>query len=134
MIRDHIKQRCLLALVIAMPMISGYAFAEELGRLFTSPQEREFLDALRRQPVPGIHSDPEPGTANNSADGFPHETTEVTVRGLVYRKGGNNTAWLHATGVDESIPESTVTPDFVLIENPRDRTSIRLKVGETWTP
>lgn len=66
--------------------------AQELGRLFTTPEERRMLEALRREP-------PEE-TLAPVAEPAPREpeqmaVPEITINGVVYRSRGNNTVWVN---------------------------------------
>ncbi len=80
-----------IASVFALATFPAVAQAQALGRLFTTPEERQMLEALRRQP-------PKPET-EPVVDAAPVEPApvvpQVTVDGLVRRSRGQSTVWIN---------------------------------------
>lgn len=73
------------------PVAAAGAAAQELGRLFFTPEQRTALDARRKARVP------------DKPAATPQVESPVTrVNGLVQRSGGKSTVWVN----DEAIPES----------------------------
>ncbi|MGH8580510.1 MAG: hypothetical protein ACREVK_10465 [Gammaproteobacteria bacterium] len=80
-------------------VISGAPMAAkgaELGRLFTTPQERAALDELRREgpkPVAAPEKVAPPVTSEPAPAAKPPQP--ITVNGLVRRSDGANTVWVN---------------------------------------
>lgn len=83
-------KRALLAAWLASAAIAPPARAEDLGRLFFTPEQRAALDARRRARVPD-----KPAAAPVVAS----PTTRVD--GYVKRSGGPSTVWLNSEPVTE---------------------------------
>ena len=100
------------------------ATAQDVGRLFFTPEQRAALDARRKSRVPDKPT---------AAPVVISPTTRVD--GFVRRSGGPSTVWVNG----ESLPESRVAGEGPRIERGRDTVSIgvgernaraRLKPGE----
>lgn len=101
-------QLLFLGMIASMP-----AFAEELGRLFFTPEQRAQLD----------HSHAQELRPDNNNRG------RLILNGIVQRHGGKRTIWLNgvpqqAGTSDESTPESLSVP------LPGQKKSVKLKVGQ----
>ncbi len=117
--------------------------ADELGRLFTTKAERKMLDELRYtsddEPEPIVIVIKEPEEAEEPIENKP-EISGITVNGVVYRKGGNSTAWINNANTFEGnlsnqyiqINADNIEPDSVQIQMSESVTDITLKVGETY--
>jgi len=89
------------------------AVAQDVGRLFFTPQQRQELDRRR---------------ANNVADeGGPVVESSVTVNGHVTRSSGKTTTWIN--GVPQYDTYHGKAPDRVAVES--GDAAVRVKVGET---
>ena len=99
--------RLKLALLCFLIATSATSLAEELGRLFFTPQQRVALDRLRLQ-----HQNPGP---SNGLDG------PLTLNGQVKRSTGHSTHWINGIPVTER-------------EMPAPPAQLPSKVGETWVP
>ena len=66
--------------------------ADELGRLFTTPEERSLLDHLRNPALAGTNPAP-PAVAPGTAEPEPGNH-DIAVKGFVYRKHGRSTVWI----------------------------------------
>jgi len=131
MILQHKKNLVFVSALSAM--VFNVSFAEELGRLFTTVEERQMLDGLRNAKpneiiVVGEESKPVIGG--------------ITVNGLVYRKGRKSTAWINNENTYEGnlshqyirIHPENINPDKIQVEISENVTDISLKVGETYDP
>lgn len=101
-----------LALGCALAGGAGTASAEELGRLFFTPQQRQELDRRRDTNVP----EPEAGVESL-----------VTVNGQVSRSSGRTTTWIN--GVPQYDTYRGRSADRVAIES--GTTVVGVKVGQT---
>ena len=95
---------------IAFCLVAPRLGAEELGRLFFTPEQRAALDARRKARVPdkptALVADP-----------------VTRVDGYVKRSAGPSTVWINGESVNESAPEA---PRI----DPRAGGSVSLSVGE----
>ena len=79
----------LLILVISTPCA-----AQELGRLFFTPEQRQALDQRRRARVPDRPSAPLVVSPTTRLDGY------------VRRQGGKSTVWVNGEALPETAPEA----------------------------
>ena len=138
---------CILVVFFVLsPVYIPAALAEDLGRLFFTPEERLELDRLRKQ-----NNEPEP-LEELVIDVVPEPEAEpqpevpdiggITVNGLVYRKGGRSTAWVNNANSYEGdlanryirIEAKNIKPDDVEIIIPASDKKLNLKVGEFYEP
>jgi hypothetical protein len=100
------------------------AIAQELGRLFFTPEQRAALDARRRQKLP-----------DKPAAVVVSPTTRIN--GSVKRSGGKSTLWLDGHAVtDGNQPEGLRVrrngdPSRVIVTVGDDGRRIEMRVGET---
>jgi hypothetical protein len=99
----------LLALVLAAPA----ADAQELGRLFLTPDQRASLDARRKARVPD-----KPAAAAVVA------APVTRLDGYVKRSSGPSTVWINGESVTESAPEAP------RIDTSRAGGTVSITVGE----
>jgi len=102
------------------------AAAQELGRLFFTPQQRAELDARRKARVPGKPA------------AVVIEAPSTTLDGYVKRSHGNSTVWLNGKPVTEGadtrragVSPSRSDPSRASIEVSEHGRRILLKVGES---
>jgi hypothetical protein len=107
----------LAAALLAATVLPCVAQAQELGRLFFTPDQRAALDARRRARVPD-----RPAAAPVVAA----PTTRVD--GFVRRSQGPSTVWVNGSTVDEAVPGSDARVS-VPVGDGNNR--VRLKPGET---
>lgn len=105
----HIFPFLILILLGALPT----AQAEELGRLFFTPQQRQQLDS--------------PPINNNSAEaGAP---SYIIVNGVVQKRGGNRIVWIN--GAAQAAGKSNEkNPATVPVTVPGKTQPVQLKVGQ----
>jgi hypothetical protein len=105
------------ALLLAGMLLLPCAQAQEIGRLFFTPEQRAALDARRKARVPD-----KPAAAPIAAS----PTTRLD--GYVRRSEGPSTVWVNGTTVDEATPGSDARVSVPLGEG---GARARLKPGET---
>lgn len=108
-----------ILLVIMSLLPASRAFgADELGRLFLTPQQRLDLERRRASNVPAV--------AAAAA-----VTTEslITINGHVRRSGGNSTTWINGQAQND-LPK-TADPATVSLSPGEGEASISLRVGQT---
>jgi len=101
---------CLCVAITALQPVMS--FAQELGRLFYSPQERQELDRRRQSDV----VEPEAVVENL-----------VTVNGQVTRSSGKTTTWIN--GVPQDDTHRGRDPGRVAVDGGTSR--VPIKVGQT---
>ena len=122
------------------------AAPDGFGRLFTTPEERRYLQELR-------YSGPEIEEVieiivDVDVDEVAEEKTEprdlegITLNGIVYRKGGKSTAWLNGSNSYEGsltseyfrINTDNINSKKVSVTVPEVGLEFDLKVGQTYEP
>lgn len=106
--------------------------APALGRLFSTPSERDALDARRR------NGPPPPAAAETAAPAAqaeaPAAPPQVELNGIVRRSGGQSTIWLNdvaqGTGNDNLTGAAQATPGLKV--NTPAGTKITLKPGQRY--
>jgi len=102
---------CLCVAITALQ--PARSFAQELGRLFYTPQERQELDRRRQSDV----VEPEAAVVENL----------VTVNGQVTRSSGKTTTWIN--GVPQDDTHRGRDPARVAVDGGTSR--VPIKVGQT---
>jgi hypothetical protein len=124
-----------MTLAFMLIQFSGISVAEELGRLFTTPEERSQLEKLRN-PTAGI--DQSPRTDDPAGAQRRPRNDDMTIRGFVYRKNGTSTIWTSSSHIHTYVPRvqtflvNQVNSDTgdILFSIPDGRTVIRLRPDE----
>jgi hypothetical protein len=97
--------------------------AEELGRLFFTPEQRSALDARRRARMPDRPAAAVVASPTMRLDGY------------VKRSGGKSTVWVNREALDEGGSESPRLPrgtdDRVSVPVGDTRSRVQMKPGET---
>ena len=133
-------QIIVLTTVFIRPVI-----ADELGRLFTTPEERIQIQKLRnKKPEPKVVETEkiEEILATETKEPEVIKRDSIIVKGLVHRDDGKNTAWINESNTFEGDLESqyidvktnNIGKDNVKIIMPDDSTIVELKVGESYEP
>jgi len=132
-----------LALPILFLAFTPNTFAaDDLGRLFTTPQQRETLEKLRHQKLAEVITVPEITFEEPEVEEEKPIIGGITVNGLVYRKGGKSTAWINSENTFEGnfgneyilIDTQNIKPDDVEIVIPVNEKKVKLKTGDTYDP
>lgn len=142
--KSHYHYKIVL-LIITSFMLINPVYADSLGRLYTSPGDRIKLEKIR-------YAKPKPEKVEvvevEEIIELVIEEKEIVIRdaitlkGIVHRSDGNNTAWINDSNTFEGdlesqfiqVPNSTIKSDQVTIIMPDDSTNVELKVGEVFIP
>jgi hypothetical protein len=115
----------ILAGLLGAASASGAA-AQELGRLFFTPEQRTALDARRKARIP-----------DKPAAAAQVESPVTRVNGIVQRSGGKSTVWVNGEAIPESpqagaqgAPRPTGAGRVTVPAGEGDR-SLDLRVGES---
>jgi len=92
-------------------MLPALANADELGRLFFTPEQRAQMDFNFAREV-------------QSDD----HVRAMTLNGIVQMQGGKRTAWIN--GVPQAVGRDEKTPESVPVTLPGQRKTVKLKVGQ----
>jgi hypothetical protein len=101
------------AILLAL-LVESAAAADNLGRLFFTPQQRQDLDRRRQANVQ------EAAVTVNSS---------VTVNGQVSRSNGKNTLWIN--GVPQETTRRPIDPARATVSGGEGEPSVSLKIGQT---
>ena len=109
---------------LALAACAAVAQAQDLGRLFTTPQEREMLEALRRQPPkPQTEAAPVVAPAVESAPVVPN----VTMNGLVRRSRGQAMVWVNGvTSLEGDLDSQGIAVDVGALHG----TTLPVRIGD----
>ncbi len=108
------KRTLLAAALAALSCIPTIGTAEELGRLFFTPQQRGDLDRRR---------------ATNAQEALVTRESSLTVNGHVSRSSGKTTTWINGVPQNDSYRSSD--PSRVTVQVGEGEPSVTLKVGQT---
>ena len=88
-----------IAVLLAGLLAAGSAGAQELGRLFFTPEQRAALDARRKARVP------------DKPAATPQAESPITrVNGAVQRSGGRSTVWVNGEAIQEGTQTGAQIP------------------------
>ncbi len=105
-------RRAATLLLLFVALAPAAVVAQELGRLFFTPEQREALDARRKARLP-----------DKPAVVAPSPTTRID--GSVTRSSGRSTLWVDGN----TVPDGT-QPDGLRIRRGRDASRVTVIVGE----
>jgi hypothetical protein len=89
----------LLIAALATSLVAAGAGAQELGRLFFTPEQRAALDARRKARVP------------DKPAATPQAESPITrINGAVQRSGGKSTVWVNGEAIPEGAPCERAAP------------------------
>ncbi len=132
----------LLIIISCIYVSSGYA--DSLGRIFTSAEERQKLEKIRSKTeekkivvIEEVKKIEEPIVKKEIV-----YRDSIALKGFVHRNGGKSTAWINDTNTFDGnldsqliqVPDKNIKTDHVMITLPDDNTNIELRVGEAFTP
>jgi hypothetical protein len=132
---------CLLLALTAL-LLTGTSGAEAVfGRLYTTPKQREQLDAARNKPpqetiIINVAEQPDTELSEDELS----TSQSISLDGIVYRSDGKNTAWINRSSTNEGnletqftkVDEKDVRSNQVKITLPDKQTRIDLKVGQQY--
>jgi hypothetical protein len=101
--------------LIASFVLVPNAGAENLGRLFFTPEQRGALDARRKARIP------------DKPTAVAIESPVTRIDGVVSRRGGKSTTWVNG----EAVPEGTQPEGLRVLPKRRDSGRVIVNVGET---
>jgi len=109
--------------LLALGAFAAVVQAQDLGRLFTTPQEREMLEALRRQPPkPQTEAAPVVAPAVEPAPVVPN----VTMNGLVRRSRGRGMVWVNGvTSLEGDLDSQGIAVDVGALRG----TTLPVRIG-----
>ena len=132
------NMRCRLFVRMALILATWWCVdsgAEEPGRLFTTPEERDLLEKLRN--LPSAVSERTLLADDREKAHEKPESGDITVNGFVYRRSGRSTVWLnnvsllldgadiqHLSAMDGDIDDSDVfitIPDSGMVIRLQDK-------------
>ncbi len=142
----NIRFTGMLALLVGLVLPPSVP-ADSLGRIFTSEQDRNRLDYIRKQ-KPLVEKKM---TDTEEVDEvFEEEQAEeeivirdtLNLKGFVRRSDGKNSAWINEGNTYEGdldtiyikVRPEDIGDDKVTINMPDNETRVRLKVGEAYDP
>lgn len=105
----------ILLWLIASCVLSPDAGAEDLGRLFFTPEQRGALDARRKARIP------------DKPAAIAIESPVTRIDGVVSRRGGKSTTWVNG----EAVPEGTQPEGLRVQPKRKDTGRVVVNVGET---
>jgi hypothetical protein len=111
--RHHIHALIKSALLICSLILSQLTVADELGRLFFTPQERAQLTVE--------YNKQDHGTDLGNTGG-------IAVNGIVQKHGGSRTVWIN--GQAQAASKEEHDPSSAQITLPGQTQPVRIKVGE----
>lgn len=120
-------------------------YADNLGRIFTSPDDRNELEKIRHT-KPKVKKT-EVVKVEENIDSLVVEKElvvrdAITLKGLVHRSDGKSTAWINDSNTFEGdlesqfiqVPDNKIKKNKVTIVLPDDSTHVELRVGEAFIP
>lgn len=133
-------------ILITMSMAFTYpAFADNLGRIFTTPKERQKLERIRQKKIEPKKVEVVEVEKTEPEFILEKETIirkSITLKGLVHRSDGKNTAWVNESNTLEGdldssyieVPDNKIQSDQVTIIMVDDSSEVDLRVGDMHTP
>lgn len=110
----------ILGVVLGLSLLHQPVLAEDLGRLFFTPEQRAMLDLARR-------------TQPTAAQGADAPSDGVTLSGIVTRSDGRQTVWINGRPQPAGVATGR-SPASASIPLPGGGGQVRLRVGQTLDP
>lgn len=124
-------RRLNLLAVFAIGLASASsAYANELGRLFFTPDQRAALDRVRFAPPPK-EPEPKPVAVVAPPAVVPPPLPPVVMNGLVTRSSGRSTTWVNGVEQHDALRPAGASASVPIGTTNR---RVQLKVGETFEP
>lgn len=107
---------CYLFLALTMLAMPTQGYAQAFGKIFSTPQERDYLDRIRKDMFAELTEaermealrEPE-----NDIPNFEAPPTLIHMGGSVKRADGSHTVWLNGVPIDEGALPSNVRLEFI---------------------
>ncbi len=127
--RTGIMLTCLAGISLFFP---GFAAAETLGRLFLTPEQRESLEVLRRQPPSAV-------SMQKKTDRVPSAAApdDYVLNGMVTQSSSGYTIWLNGIAYTrDSLPANVsinkmLSGGTIFITVPGSNKAVSLRPGQT---
>ena len=137
---DGLKMAVIVVVLLMNPAWSFAADGQQFGRLFTTPEQRQRLQALRgehRSERDKITEHPAPHAGAPAQSATADEEPVITFRGLIYRKDGAGMAWIDVQGDAATLdhrrlPSGESPGDGFVIDMPVSGQSVKLKPGQSY--
>jgi hypothetical protein len=128
-----LRSWAMLSSLVLSALAPAHAQERMAGRLFFTPEQRDQLDAGRRDVIAGRNR-PAPSQAAPAPKAPPPQV--VTLHGVVKRSDGEATVWVNGRPVssrfeDADIGAGTIARDSVGFTVPGSKRRVRLKVGQS---
>jgi hypothetical protein len=135
----------ILVLLVFYPAFASTVYADNLGRLFTSYEDRQKLEQIRNKKerieeveIKQVEVIEEPVAIKTEII----VRDPVSIKGIVHRSDGKNAAWINDSNTFEGdldsqlilVPGNKIKPDQVTVIMPDDNTQVELKVGDVFIP
>ena len=130
MMNLKIKLLLIFVLSVTVSLVSAAEYnAQELGKLFTSPSERQKIDAQRR------------GEASEQQVTKRVVPSSISVNGLVVRKGGNSSVWINGKKMEKNQTVDGVKAFTLNMSKKKnlkipilvDGKSVQIQPGQSWS-
>lgn len=116
--------------------------ADNLGRVFTSTEERQELEKIRNSTEKPKKVEKVEVVEKEVVQKQIIIRDPITLKGLVHRSGGRSTAWLNDSNTFEGgydsqsiqVHDSNIKPDQVTVIMPDDSEAVDLRVGDVFIP
>lgn len=124
-------KKCFLLLCVVMLLVvlspAMAASADQLGRLFTTPAERAYLDKMRRQGLPDAAQ-----TTGEGVDLLKLEHAPVVFNGVVIRNGNQSEYWVNGKKVADNkiVKQTAPASTTIAVKKPDSRRYVTLKPGQ----
>ncbi len=134
-----------LLIIICSSFFTLSVHADNLGRIFTTAEERLELEKIRhlkesvkKYEVVEVKKPIEPVVVNKEII----IRDPITLKGIVHRSGGKNTAWVNDSNTFQGdfdsksiqVPDNKIKSDQVTVIMPEDNSHVELRVGEVFIP
>jgi len=107
-----LKRSFKVGLIACALIVAPFTYAEELGRLFFTPEQRAQLERPQQQNGDSLNN-----------------TSVLTVNGIVQKHGGERTVWIN--GVPQLAGKSDeLAPDSLPVAVPGQSSPVNVKVGQ----
>lgn len=140
-----IMRKYIICCAVVLLLCHNFVYAQDFGRLFTTPRQRQQLDELRKARAGDIVIDikDEEMDIDEETTIEENNTGDIVIKGLVHRSDGKNTAWINESNSYEGdlssqytgIIENRISRDRVEVEmTGEDGKNLSLKVGQSYNP
>ncbi len=138
-----VRMEMVIALAILVSVTGPAASAEDLGRLFLTPEERARLDRARQGTAPEVAEiKPRERVQTQTQEEEVPQVERIIVNGLVQRSGGTTTAWVNGKNTFDgdfaseyiAVETPAAGAQHVRIRTPAHLPDVDLKPGQAYEP